>query len=123
VSYRAIGVGPGPGTIYRFDLPFPWGDNTPVAIPIDQMVQDAWVTAKPLVDGLINDIEMEAERIAPDIARKVIVEAVQPAMEAELTAAIAQAEVLRDEALKALLAASGMIVIAVGLAAYWVRRG
>lgn len=41
MSYHGLGAGPGPISVYRLDMPFPWGDNTEVRVPVYAMVQDA----------------------------------------------------------------------------------
>lgn len=41
IGTAALGAGPGPTRKYLVDLPFPWGDNTAVTIPMKQLVTDA----------------------------------------------------------------------------------
>lgn len=43
----ALGAGPGPVKKYFVDLPFPWGDNTEVTVPVQQIMKDA-LQAVPL---------------------------------------------------------------------------
>ncbi len=41
MSYHGLGAGPGPTERYYLDMPFPWGDNTAVVIPVQEMTKDA----------------------------------------------------------------------------------
>ena len=36
-----LGAGPGPVEVYRVDMPFPWGDDTELKLPVYAIVQDA----------------------------------------------------------------------------------
>lgn len=40
MSYHGIGAGPGPVETYYVDLPFPWGENTALSLPVRQMSKD-----------------------------------------------------------------------------------
>jgi hypothetical protein len=51
--YRAMGAGPGPATSYYVDLPLPWGKDTEIALPMDQLTADAWETLSPKMDQSI----------------------------------------------------------------------
>jgi hypothetical protein len=51
--YRSMGAGPGPTVTYLVDLPQPWGRDTQVTIPVDALVDDALVAAKPTMDAAI----------------------------------------------------------------------
>lgn len=55
-----LGVGPGPGRTYFFDLPWPGGEDTPVSVPIDRMAQDA-------TDAAIARAVPAAERAIPEL--------------------------------------------------------
>jgi hypothetical protein len=52
--YRAVGAGPGETVTYRVDLPLPWGRDTEVTLPIQALVDDAWVAMEPNVSGAIS---------------------------------------------------------------------
>lgn len=41
MSYHGLGAGPGPVETYRVDLPFPWGADTELKLPIAAITQDA----------------------------------------------------------------------------------
>ncbi len=41
MSYHGLGAGPGPVETYKVDLPFPWGEDTELKLPVYAMVQDA----------------------------------------------------------------------------------
>ncbi len=41
MSYHGLGAGPGPTERYYLDMPFPWGENTAVVIPVQEMTKDA----------------------------------------------------------------------------------
>ncbi len=47
----AIGAGPGPTTTYYVDLPLPWGRNTEITLPMQQLVADAVAEARPALQG------------------------------------------------------------------------
>ena len=51
--YRAVGAGPGPTTTYYVDLPLPWGTNTEITLPMDQLVTDAWASMEPRANAAI----------------------------------------------------------------------
>lgn len=51
--YRAMGAGPGPTTTYLVDLPLPWGTDTEVTLPLQQLVDDAWVAGSGQMDAAI----------------------------------------------------------------------
>ena len=48
-----MGAGPGPTTTYLVDLPLPWGRDTEVTLPMDQLVADAWASMSPRMDVAI----------------------------------------------------------------------
>lgn len=43
----ALGAGPGATRTYYIDAPLPWGDNTPIALPIDAITDDLWARMEP----------------------------------------------------------------------------
>jgi hypothetical protein len=49
--YRSIGAGPGNTVTYYVDAPYPWGDNTEVTIPVEQLVEDAMAAAQPGINA------------------------------------------------------------------------
>jgi len=51
--YRSMGAGPGPTTTYYVDLPYPWGKNSEVTLPMDQLVADAWTSLEPEANAAI----------------------------------------------------------------------
>lgn len=63
----ALGAGPGPTKTYLVDLPFPWGDDTKVTVPMDAIVKDAIksVPIKELVESAWGDILPLAEQDLP----------------------------------------------------------
>lgn len=52
--YRAVGAGPGETRTYQVDLPLPWGRDTDVTLPIQALVDDAWLAMEPNMDAAIN---------------------------------------------------------------------
>jgi len=48
-----MGAGPGPTTTYLVDLPLPWGKDTEITLPMDQLTADAWASMTPNVDAAI----------------------------------------------------------------------
>jgi hypothetical protein len=127
VSYHGVGAGPGPVKTYKVDAPFPWGENTEIKIPVQAMTDDAWAAVYPhildLETKLIGDMEDEVRYFAPVIINKIIAENVRPELEKQMTVAFAKVDVAKDDAIKAALGVAGMVVLSVGLAAWWVKRG
>lgn len=41
MSYHGLGAGPGPVETYYVDMPFPWGEDTEVRVPVAVLVRDA----------------------------------------------------------------------------------
>lgn len=52
--YYPMGAGPGDSVTYRVDLPLPWGRDTEVTLPIQSLVDDAWVAMEPNVSAAIS---------------------------------------------------------------------
>jgi hypothetical protein len=118
-----MGAGPGPTTTYKVDAPFPWGDNTAIVLPVQAMVDDAWSALQPHINEFISDVEGEAGRVAPDLARKVIAETVTPEIQKQMEIAFAKADMLKASAIKAAVGLTVVLVGAVGAAAWWVKKG
>jgi hypothetical protein len=53
VSFGGLGAGPGPTTTYYVDLPLPWGKDTEITLPMDQLVADAWASMEPDANAAI----------------------------------------------------------------------
>ncbi len=47
----ALGAGPGASKTYYIDAPLPWGDNTPITVPVDAIVADFWQSLRPRLDA------------------------------------------------------------------------
>lgn len=127
MTYRAVGAGPGPVEKYKIDAPFPWGDNTEIAVPMQQMVDDAWQAISPKIDALeaklIQDMEGEMEIYAPVLVKQVMDEVVRPEIAKQMEVAFAEVGLVKDDAIKGMLALTGMVVLSVGIAAWWVKKG
>jgi hypothetical protein len=52
--YYPMGAGPGEVVTYRVDLPLPWGRDTEVTLPIQALVDDAWVAMEPNLTASIS---------------------------------------------------------------------
>jgi len=48
-----LGAGPGPTVTYQVDLPLPWGADTAVTLPLQQLVDDAWDAGSARMTGAI----------------------------------------------------------------------
>jgi hypothetical protein len=122
-----VGAGPGPVEKYKIDAPFPWGDNTEIAVPMQQMVDDAWQAISPKIDALeaklIQDMEGEMEIYAPVLVKQVMDEVVRPEIAKQMEVAFAEVGLVKDDAIKGMLALTGMVVLSVGIAAWWVKKG
>lgn len=51
MSYHGLGAGPGPSEAYYLDMPFPWGDDTEVVLPLRAMTTDATREALRVLRG------------------------------------------------------------------------
>jgi hypothetical protein len=50
---QGLGAGPGEVVTYRVDLPYPWGDDSEITLPIEALVNDAWTVTEPRVNAAI----------------------------------------------------------------------
>jgi hypothetical protein len=127
MSYHGIGAGPGPVATYKVDAPFPWGDNTSVSIPVQAMVTDAWNAVSPKIDALeaklVSDMEDEATLFAPKLAKQVMDEVISPEINNQMEVAFAQLDLIEQDAVKAFVIVGATIVLATGLAAWWIKKG
>ncbi len=127
MSYRGVGAGPGPVEKYKVDAPFPWGDDTEITLPIQELVNDAWSAVTPRINELeaqlIEDMENEASLYAPRLVKQVMDSVVTPEMNRQMEVAFAELDMMETDALKALIAVGASMVLAVGLAAWWVKKG
>lgn len=64
--HRSLGAGPGPTKTYLVDLPFPWGDNTKVVVPLQQVINDAIqaIPVQQLAVQLVDYAWPEAKHLA-----------------------------------------------------------
>jgi len=127
MSFHGMGAGPGPVVTYKVDAPFPWGSNTEITVPMQQMVDDAWSAISPKITALesqlVSDMEDEMNLYGPQLASKVMTDVVNPEIAKQMEVAFAQVGIVKDDAIKAALALTGVIVLSVGLAAWWVKKG
>jgi hypothetical protein len=127
MAYRAVGAGPGAVQKYKVDAPWPWGDNTEIALPVDALVSDAWTAALPKINALesqlIDDMENEATLFAPKLVKQVMDETVMPEIRDELEVMMAGLDLLEKDAMKAILAVGASVIIAVGVGAWWLKKG
>jgi hypothetical protein len=127
VSYHPVGAGPGPVEKYKVDAPWPWGDNTEIAVPVQQMMNDAWTAIRPRIDELenklIDDMENELTLYGPKLVKDVMDNVVLPDIKNQMEVAFAELGMLKDDMTKTLIAVGGMLVIAVGVGAWWLKKG
>jgi hypothetical protein len=127
MTYRPVGAGPGPVEKYKVDAPWPWGDNTEIALPIQELVSDAWAAAKPRMDELeaklIDDMENEMSLYGPRLVKDIMDNVVTPEMNKELEVAMAELDVMKTDVTRTLFAVGTSLVIAVGLGAWWLKKG
>jgi hypothetical protein len=127
VSYHPVGAGPGPVEKYKVDAPWPWGDDTEIALPVQEMINDAWAAAVPRINELesklIDDMENELTLYGPKLAKDVMDNVVMPRMRSELEVAFAEIDMMKDDVSKTLIAVGGMLVLAVGVGAWWLKKG
>jgi len=63
----ALGAGPGATKTYQVDLPFPWGDNTSVTLPVQQLSYDFADAAWPVLYSRVEHAlpELYQSRVKP----------------------------------------------------------
>lgn len=127
MSYHGVGAGPGPVKTYKVDAPFPWGENTEIKIPVQQMADDSYAAVLPhileLEGRLINDVEDEMARVVPDMVQRVINENVRPELAKQMEIAFAKVDIAKDDAIKAAVGIAAGLALAIGLGAWWVKKG
>jgi hypothetical protein len=109
MSYHGIGAGPGPVELYRVDMPFPWGDNTELKLPVHAIVQDA-------LDSIT---EADAAQLVPwdSINRRV-----QASMPVWINQALAEAQPAIDENVNKALLKFAVITAALMGGAFYVAK-
>jgi hypothetical protein len=127
LSYHGVGAGPGPVKTYKVDAPFPWGVNTEIKIPVQQMADDSYAAVLPhileLEGRLIADVEDEMARVVPDMVQRVINENVRPELAKQMEIAFAKVDIAKDDAIKAAVGIAAGLALAIGLSAWWVKKG
>jgi len=128
MSYHAgVGAGPGPVAKYKVDAPWPWGDDTEIAIPVQQMVTDAWTALQPKLDALENqlvtDIETEVSLYAPKLAKDLIDNIVLPELSKELEVTFAELDMMKTDVTRTVVIVGATMVLALGFGAWWVKKG
>jgi hypothetical protein len=127
VSYHGVGAGPGPVKVYKVDAPFPWGDNTEIKIPLQAMTDDAWAAISPKIDALetklIQDMEAEVAYFAPTMVQKIIETNVRPELQKQMEIAFAKVDIAKDDAIKAAMGIAAGLALAIGLGAWWIKKG
>lgn len=126
-------------TRYTFDLPLV--GKTEFGLPVSAMTNDALLTVQQQLPQILDeslptvyqrlapyiadvkastfaDLEYFVPELLDDLMKKQII----PELERQKENVIAEAEVLRDEALIAALAMTGIVAISVGVAAWWLRK-
>lgn len=125
MSYRMTGLGAGPGPVrtYKVDLPFPWGDDTAIKLPLDAMVKDA-VAAIPM-KTLVAAAMAEAVPLVNEQVPQLIATYIDPKLgQAEyiINQTLKDVETTADKAVKHIYIAAALIVAGVGVAAWWSKR-
>ena len=123
MSYHSLGAGPGPVKTYKVDLPFPWGDDTEIKIPLDAIVKDA---AKSIpVSALVQSAGGTALPLAQEdlpILMKTYLEPKFAQAEYIVNQALKDVEQTAASAVKHVYIAAGLIVAGVALALWWSKR-
>jgi hypothetical protein len=108
---------------YKVDLPFPWGDDTEIKIPLDAIVKDA---AKSIpVSSLVESAWGVARPLAQEeipILMKMYFEPQFARAEYIVEQALKDVETTAASAVKHVYMAAGIIVIGVGVAFWWSKR-
>jgi ElaB/YqjD/DUF883 family membrane-anchored ribosome-binding protein len=64
----SVGAGPGPGRTFYVDAPLPWGQNTPVTIPVQALADASWDAAKGHIE---QTIQAASHQISSDVNQAV----------------------------------------------------
>jgi hypothetical protein len=123
MSYHGIGAGPGPVKTYKVDLPFPWGDDTEVTLPLDAIVKDAakaipvaslvqaaWTQGRPLLEAEVPSLI--TTYVDPKFAQAEYI----------VSQALKDVEATAGKAVKHVYIAAGLIVAGVGLVLWWGKK-
>lgn len=123
MSYHALGAGPGPIKTYKVDLPFPWGADTEVKVPLDAIVKDA---AKSIpMKALMQAAWAEALPLAQQDLPILMTTYLEPKFgQAEyiVNQALKDVEATANKAVKHVYIAAGLIVTGVAVALWWNKR-
>lgn len=123
MSYHGLGAGPGPIKTYKVDLPFPWGADTEVKLPLDAIVKDA-VQSIP-VQQLVQSAWGAALPLAQEdlpILLKTYLEPKFGQAEYIVNQALKDVEATADRAVKHVYIAAGLIVTGVAVALWWSKK-
>ncbi len=122
-----MGAGPGPVKMYKVDMPFPWGKDTEVVVPVDQMVSDTWAALSPKIDQLeakmIQDMEDEMNLYAPELVKTIMDQSVRPELNRQAEVAMAEFDIMKMDVVKAVAITGVAIVLAMGAGSWWVKKG
>jgi len=112
---------------YKVDAPFPWGKDTEVTLPVEQMVTDTWNALAPSLDAfeakLINDMEDEANLYGPRLVKQVMDEVVRPEIAKQMEIAFAQVDMVTSDVTKSAVGIAAGLALVIGLSAWWVKKG
>jgi len=113
VTYHPLGAGPGPVEEYSVDMPFPWGDNTKIRVPVYAMVNDSLramnqtvIASKIPWDSILRRMEVSIPMWVDQAA-----ENMQPHVDAWI-----------DKATNRVALAGGVMVLGMAATAWYVRR-
>lgn len=127
MTYHPVGAGPGPVEKYKVDAPWPWGDDTEIALPVAEIINDAWTALRPRLDELENklveDMENELSLYGPRLVKNVMDTVVLPRLRNEMEVAFAELDIVKTDVTKTLVAVGASLVIAVGVGAWWLKKG
>lgn len=126
-------------TRYTFDLPLV--GKTEFGLPVSAMTNDALLTVQSQLPGILDeslpliyqklgpyiaDVKASAfadlEYFVPELLDDLMKKQVIPELERQKENVIAEAEVLRDEALLTALAMTGILAISVGMGVWWLKN-
>jgi hypothetical protein len=120
---------------YEFDLPVV--GRTDVGVPVNQLVNDAWLHVQSLLPEIVEQVSIEARprfnelvttlegsiaHLLPDLMSEMIRTQIRPELEAQMIAAQARAGVVKEDVIRAAIGVTGTLAIAIGLAAWWMKQ-
>jgi hypothetical protein len=122
---------------FRYSVDIPLIGREEVGVPIFRMVDDAmkagtqtlpvylptfYQELQPYIAMARDSIYKDVQALAPDLLDDLLKKQVMPKVDALKDNVLAEADVMKQDLLVTVLATAGMLMIAVGVSAWWIKR-